>query len=256
MCGRFVSESPPDEIARYFAAEDITPSALQPSWNVAPTDDIYVVYARGGARRLDAVRWGLVPPWAKDLSVGSRMINARAESLDRNGAFKPAFARRRCLIPADGFYEWKAVPGQKKKQPMFIHRRDGEPYALAGLWETWRPRVALTTGGARSPKRSVGESLLSATIVTTNASEAMLGVHDRMPVILAPSAWDAWLDQDNTDLDALGRLLVPAPAALTVMRPVAPDVSNVRSNGPHLTDAIDANAPRGPNADGAQATLL
>ena len=257
MCGRFVSESPPDEIARYFSAVDTTDQALEPSWNVAPTDDIYAIVASGGERRLDAFRWGLVPRWAKDPAVGNRMINARAESLHRNGAFKPAFARRRCLIPATGFYEWrKAASGQKRKpQPYFIRRSDGDLYAFAGLWETWRRRAPSSEGGR---SQGAGDTLRSATIITTAPNDMLVDLHDRMPAILAPDAWDAWLDPDEDDLEALGGLLVPAPPTLTVMHPVATDVNNVRSNGRHLIDPI---APPGPafdddDDDGAQATLL
>ncbi|MEJ7583964.1 MAG: SOS response-associated peptidase [Acidimicrobiales bacterium] len=244
MCGRFVSDSPPDEIARYFSAVDATEEALAPSWNVAPTDDIYAVVLEDGARRLDAFRWGLVPRWAKDIAVGSRMINARAASLHRNCAFRPAFTHRRCLIPADGFYEWRAAPGpkQKKRQPYFIHRPDGDRYAFAGLWETWRRR-----GGDDD------RTVRSATIITTAPNTALADLHDRMPVILAHATWEAWLDQDNDDLDALGTLLVPAPAAVTVVHPVSTEVNNVRSNGRHLIERMD---PPGPAVDGAQATLL
>jgi len=249
MCGRFVSESPPDEIARYFSAVDLVDVALEPSWNVAPTDDIYVVVGDGTSRRLDAFHWGLVPHWAKDIPSGNRMINARAETLAVNGAYKPAFGRRRCLIPADGFYEWKAVPGKKKKQPFFIHRPDGDLYAFAGLWETWRRPDGAEPGVAWSDR----DILRSATIITTTANPAMAELHDRMPVILPAGTWDTWLDRGNHDLAALGELLVPAPPELTMMHPVASDVGNVRSNGAHLIDRIE---PTESNVDGAQATLL
>src|SRR3954468_23684014 len=225
MCGRFVSSSPPDELAKYFDVEAVAESVLEPSFNVAPSQDVYVVVETGGLRRLDTFHWGLVPFWAKDASTGNKMINSRPESVAEKNAYKHAFKKRRCIIPVDGFYEWKKVPGQKAKQPFFIHRPDGEPYALAGLWEEWK-------GGTG------GERLRSATIVTTTPNDAMAEIHDRMPVILPPSAWDAWLDPDNDDLDTLGKLLVPAPPSVTVLRPVSTAVSNVRNQGPQLVDEV------------------
>jgi putative SOS response-associated peptidase YedK len=142
MCGRFVSSSPPDELAKYFDVEAVAESVLEPSFNVAPSQDVYVVVETGGLRRLDTFHWGLVPFWAKDPSTGNKMINARVESIAGKSAYRRSFQKRRCIIPADGFYEWKKVPGQKAKQPYFIHRVDGEPMAFAGLWEVWRPRSA------------------------------------------------------------------------------------------------------------------
>jgi putative SOS response-associated peptidase YedK len=232
MCGRFVSSSPPDEVARYFDAEPPTEAALEPRWNVAPTDDVYVVLVDGDVRRLTPAHWGLVPFWAKSPAIGSRMINARAEGLADKNAFKGAFRSQRAIVPADGFYEWRAVPGQKKKQPYFIHRTDGEPLAFAGLWETWR-----------GPDRDRAERLRSTTIITTTANETMAPLHDRMPVILPPSAWDEWLDPTRSDLETLGRLLVPAPVGLLSLHPVDAAVGNVRNQGPHLTDPVPEADP-------------
>lgn len=235
MCGRFVSSSTPDEIAKYFDAEPPpAESALEPSWNVAPTNDVYVVTEDGGARRVAPHHWGLVPIWAKSPAAGNKMINARAETLADKNAYKHAFRKRRCIVPADGFYEWKAVPGQKRKQPYFIHRSDGEPLAFAGLWEEWR-----------GPDRSGDQRLRSTTIITTEANATMAPVHDRMPVILPPSAWAEWLAPDNHDLPSLGSLLVPAPPQLLVMHPVDPAVGNVRSRGPHLVDPVEPAAVSG-----------
>jgi putative SOS response-associated peptidase YedK len=232
MCGRFVSASPPDEIAAYFSAEEQPAEALEANWNVAPTSDVYVVLDGGGVRRVTTRHWGLVPFWAKDIKVGNRMINARAETVATSGAFKRAFAKRRCLIPADGFYEWQRLPGKKNKQPYFIHRPDDEPFAFAGLWEVWRPK-----------DDEDAEPLRSTTIITTTANEEMARIHDRMPVILPPSAWDAWLDPEHDDLEALGQLLVPAPPALTLLRPVSTDVNNVRNQGRHLIDEVPDPRP-------------
>jgi putative SOS response-associated peptidase YedK len=226
MCGRFVSASPPDEIARYFDAS--APEALlEPSYNVAPTNDVYAVLADGGVRRVDAFHWGLVPGWAKDPKVGSRMINARAETLASKNAYKPALKRRRCLIPVDGFYEWAKVPGAKRKQPYFIQRPDGERYALAGLWEVWR-------GPKDAEGNRTGDPLRSCTIITTSPNDTMAQIHDRMPVILPPSAWDEWLDPDNDDIETLGKLLVPAPPGVTRLTPISTEVNNVRNKGAEL----------------------
>jgi putative SOS response-associated peptidase YedK len=225
VCGRFVAATPPDQVAAYFGA---TPEALlEPSWNVAPTNDVYAVLEDGGVRHLDAFHWGLVPSWAKDPKIGNRMINARAETLGEKAAFKAAFKRRRCIVPADGFYEWQKVPGQKAKVPHHITRADGEPLAFAGLWEVWR-----------GPERDQ-EPLRSVTIVTTAANETMAPIHDRMPVILPESAWGSWLDREDDDLATLGKLLVPAPKALLTMHPVSTEVNNVRNKGPHLVDPVE-----------------
>lgn len=229
MCGRFVSASPADQIASYFDAE-APESLLEPSYNVAPTKDVYAVLVDGGVRKLTTLHWGLVPMWAKDLKIGNRMINARAETLAEKNAFRTALKKRRCIIPADGFYEWKAIPGQKKKQPMYIHRPDGEPYAFAGLWEVWRS------------KEDPGEVVHSCTIITNAANEKMAELHDRMPLILPPERWEQWLDPELQDLDTVGRFLVPAPPQLITFHPVSPDVNIVRNDDPHLIDEITPDA--------------
>lgn len=233
MCGRFVSATPPDQVAAYFDAE--APEALlEPSYNVAPTKDVYAVLSDGEVRHLDAFHWGLVPLWAKDMKIGSKMINARADTLAEKNAYKAAFKRRRCLIPADGFYEWRKdpdAPPKAKKQPFYIHHPDGEPYALAGLWEVWK-----------GPNKDQ-EPLRSCVIITTEPNEPMAAIHDRMPVILPRSAWDTWLDRDVDDLGLLGQLLVPAPAELTVVHPISTAVNNVRNDGPELIEEIDPDAP-------------
>lgn len=226
MCGRFVSTSPPDELAAYFGATAAPEASLEPNYNVAPTQDVLAVVEDGGERHLDAFFWGLVPSWAKDVKIGSRMINARAETLAEKSAFKKSFETRRCLVPASGFYEWKKLGGgsKPKKQPMFIARADGEPLAFAGLWSVWR-----------GPDKDQ-EPLRSLTIVTTTPNRLMASVHDRMPVILPEEHWTTWLDRDNHDLDALGRLLVPATDDLLTLTPVSTLVNNVRNNGPELLE--------------------
>lgn len=263
MCGRYVSTSPPDELAKYFGAAP--PEAmLGENYNVAPSQDVYAVVeerprrsgeedesvpestqgaadadapgAQGQAtRRLEAFHWGLVPLWAKDTKVGYRMINARAETIARKNAYRTAFKRRRCILPADGFYEWKVVGtderGKPRKQPFFIHRADGEPLAMAGVWERWM-----------GPDKDRAEALHSVAVVTTQANEFMSQIHDRMPVFLPPSAWEQWLDPDVDDTEALQRLLVPAPEGLLTAHPVDPKVGNVRNRGSELIDVYDAGA--------------
>lgn len=231
MCGRFVSTSPPDELAAYFGAEAVAEAVLEPNYNVAPTQDVLAVVEHDGARHLDAFHWGLVPSWAKDPKVGSKMINARAETLASKSAFKKPFATRRCLVPADGFYEWKKLgSGTKpKKQPMFIRRTDGEPLALAGIWSLWR-----------GPDKDQ-EPLRSLTIVTTSPNELMATIHDRMPVILPEERWGSWLDRGNDDLDALTAMLVPLPDGLLTATPVATLVNNVRNNGPELLEPAEVD---------------
>ena len=232
MCGRFVSSSSSDEIATYFGADEVSESVLDPNYNVAPTRDVYAVLESGSVRRVEPLHWGLVPRWAKDVKIGNRMINARGETVAEKNSFKSAFRKRRCIIPADGFYEWTVQPGQDKKQPWFIHRTDDEPLAFAGLWEVWR-----------GPDRDSEEALHSCTIITTEANDTMAEIHHRMPVILPPSQWDTWLDQEQDDLDALGRLLVPAPNELLAMHPVSTEVNNARNRGAQLIDPVDLPEP-------------
>ncbi len=253
MCGRFVSSSSAEDIARYFDVDDVSEQALahQPNYNTAPTSDVFTVYSDGSARRLDTFRWGLVPKWAKDLRVGSRMINARVESVADKPAFRSAFRRRRCILPADGFFEWNRPSGATRKQPWHIHRPDGEPYAFAGLWEQWRgilPRAGREEGdgvSADAPGSDSGEdevTVRSVTILTGPANARMSELHDRMPVILPTREWDTWLDPDLQDPVALGRLLVPAPPELIEFQPVSHEVNNVRNKGPQLIEAVDLPA--------------
>ncbi|MEY2591472.1 MAG: hypothetical protein QOJ67_3456 [Acidimicrobiaceae bacterium] len=226
MCGRYTSTTPPADLGAYFDVDEVVVEDLGPRFNVAPTDEVYAVATTtGGTRRLGAFRWGLVPFWAKDPSVGSRMINARAESILDKPAFRRPLERKRCIVPADGFYEWEAIDGQKAKQPWYVRRADGDALAFAGLWESWRP-----------VKGSDDGRIVSCTIITTDANDAVRPIHDRMPVVLPPSAWAGWLDPANADVDDLRRLLVPAPSELFELRPVGSAVSNVRNDGPHLLD--------------------
>lgn len=234
MCGRYVSSSTPDAIAEYFGAV-VDTEPLNPSFNVAPTNDVYGIVGRpDDAPRLEAFHWGLVPVWAKDTKIASKMINARAETLAEKPSYKGLFAKHRCIVPMDGFYEWKAtdgapVKGKVPKQPMFIHSADGNPLAVAGLWTAWRDKAL----GPDAPW------LHSLTVITTSANATMSPVHDRMPVLLSPDDWATWLDPDNRDVETLGHLLAPAPDDVLVMHPVSTEVNNVRNKGDHLADPID-----------------
>lgn len=238
MCGRFVSSSPPDKVAAYFDVGSVAEQLLDrgPNFNTAPTTDVMVVRDDGTTRRLDAFRWGLVPSWAKDMKIGARMINARAETVATKPAFRSALAKRRCIIPADGFYEWTTQPGSKKKQPYYIHRPDGEPYAFAGLWEVWKgPKGGAQEGTEADPLRSCA-------IITTSANEPMSELHDRMPVMLPRSAWAQWLSPDEHDTELLGKLLVPAPSELITFHAVSTEVNSARNKGEQLVDEVDPSA--------------
>ena len=239
MCGRYVSATPPDQLARYFGAESVVEARKSSdseefvgNFNVAPTQGVFTVYETQGERWLDRFHWGLVPFWAKDPKIGSRMINARAETIAEKNSFKRPFAKKRCIIPADGFYEWKRVEGQKRKQPMYLTTIDESPFAFAGLWEVWKDSNTLDQDGEPL-------ELYSCTIITGEPNEKVADVHDRMPVMLPPDAWDTWLDRDNHDVDALQELLVPAPAELIQLRMVSTDVNNVRNNNPSLIDEAE-----------------
>ena len=230
MCGRYTSRTPAAELASYFGVDEVVAPDLGARYNVAPTDETYAVAESSDGRRLGTFRWGLVPFWAKDVKVGAKMINARAEGLLDKPAFRRPFERRRCIIPADGFYEWERTAA-KKKQPWYITRADGKPMAFAGLWESWRPVKGSDEGKVRS-----------CVIITGEPNEVVARLHDRMPVMLPPEAWDAWLDPDNDDLVSLQGLLVPAPSELLELVPVSTAVNTVTNDGPELIEPIDPDA--------------
>jgi putative SOS response-associated peptidase YedK len=236
MCGRYVSVSSPTILAERFHVEEVRVTDEPANYNVTPRAEVPVVAESRGTRTLDRVRWGLVPSWAKDLSIGDRLINARAETVATSNAYKRAFARRRCIIPADGFYEWErrtsAATGKKVKQPWFFRRRDGEPLAFAGLWEIWHdPSV-----GDDAPR------IRSCVIITTDANDVVAKIHDRMPVVLPESAWDLWLSGENHDVDALSRLLVPAPDADIEAWPVSTLVNKPDNNSPENVQPISLDS--------------
>ncbi len=234
MCGRFVSSSQPDEIAKYFGADVVGETLLAPNHNTAPTSQVLVVRDRREpdapettSRTLELLYWGLIPIWAKDRKIGAKMINARSETLAEKNSFKRSYAKKRCILPVDGFYEWEPIEGQKAKQPWFIYRPDGEPFAFAGLWETWR-----------GPDRDGSETVHSCTIITGPPNDKMAEIHHRMPAILPPDAWDLWLDPDVRDIEQVAPLLKPAPSELIAMHRVSADVNNARNKGEHLMAAI------------------
>ena len=247
MCGRYASFREAQDLADAFAAPDVADDArlLPPSWNVAPTDPVRIVVEREGERdddvqrSLRVARWGLVLGWAKDPSVGSRMINARVETLAIKPAFRKALLTRRCIVPAEGYYEWQEVErgGKPAKQPFWIHAADGSPLAFAGLYEFWR-----------DPDRADDDPLrwlVTMTIVTGGAGteDPALGpIHDRRPVVLDPAGWDAWLDPLTRDADAVLPLL-DARSPRLVPTPVSPAVGSVRNNGPELIEAAVQPTP-------------
>lgn len=218
MCGRYTLKTPVDTLQREFELVGELPE-LTGRFNIAPTQEVPVVIEAGG-RHLELVRWGLVPFWADDLKIGSRMINARAETVPAKPAFRKAYERRRCLVLADGFYEWKKGP--KGKIPMYIHRRSGAPFAFAGLWEEW--------------KKGAGAPVRSCTIVTTQANELLAPIHDRMPVILAPENYAAWLDPATKAGPELEKLLAPPPVGDFEAYPVSPLVNAAGNDRPECIE--------------------
>ena len=218
MCGRFTLTAEPGVVARRFGAPPAQGGGTSPRYNVAPTQTVVTV-TDDGTRHLEQMRWGLVPAWAKDPSIGSKLINARAETLADKPAFRHALKRRRCLIPADGFYEWAATGGGPKR-PLRVTLTTGEPFAFAGLWAEWTP-----------PE---GEPLRTCTIVTCEPNELMARYHHRMPVILSPEAEARWLDPRVEDPAVLLPLLVPYPADVMTAYPVSPLVNSPANEGPQL----------------------
>jgi len=226
MCGRFAFFSAREALVRMFELPPDTPD-VEPHYNIAPTQYVAAVRInREGARKLSMLYWGLVPSWAKEKSIGARMINARAETLRDKPAFRKAYERRRCLVPADGYYEWQRSGA--RKQPWFIGLASGEPFAMAGLWEGWRDPAD-------------GEWLRSCSIVTTTPAQSIAHLHDRMPVILPPSAYAAWLDPANEDLDGLDAMLVPPPSAEIAARTVSSRVNSARVDEPSLIEPTTIN---------------
>jgi len=215
MCGRFTLTIDINRVARAF---NVAPTLqTTPRYNVAPTQEVVTVM-RNGAAHLELLRWGLIPSWAKEESIGAKMINARAETLAEKPSFKRLLRNKRCLVVADGFYEWKQEHGGKV--PMYITMKDHEPFAFAGLWDTW--------------KNPEGELIRTCTIITTNPNDVVLPIHNRMPAILTPEAREEWLDPGLQDDNVLLHLLSPYPADAMMARPVSRLVNNPRNDSPEL----------------------
>jgi putative SOS response-associated peptidase YedK len=266
MCGRFVSARKRLELLEEFAVErDRVGEDRAPDYNVAPTKRIYAVLehaqkadpsAESGemaagedkpARELRLLRWGLVPSWAKDSSGGARLINARAETVAAKPAFRSAFKRRRCLIPADGYYEWQAATdeaGKKVKQPFYIYPADGGILSFAGIYELWRDGSV--------PPEDEDAWLWTASIITTDAPDEIGKIHDRTPLMIARDSWDDWLDPANNDKGLLMAMMLPATSSSAgglTSRPVSTAVNSVRNNGPDLIEPLPPGAPPGGPAD-------
>lgn len=252
MCGRYGASWGVDDLVAEFdlALVDVpVEERLEPDYNVAPTKRVYGVVTRRGrdepddaepTRRLVTLQWGLVPSWAKDPKVGSRMINARVETVAEKSAFRQAFAKRRCLLPADGYYEWYAprVGGAQAggKQPFYIRRRDSGTLAMAGLYEFWLDKA--------KERDDPTAWLRTCTVITTTASDAIGEIHDRQPMFVEPGGWAAWLDPGEQDADRLRDLLVPSPGSGLEAYPVSTAVNNHRNNGPELIVPLAAAEPQ------------
>jgi putative SOS response-associated peptidase YedK len=217
MCGRFVQAQSPRSYADHFGAGLAVEESLDPSWNVAPTDRVYAVADHEGNRALETFRWGLIPWYADSPKVAAKHINARAETVASKPAFKDSFARRRCIIPADGFYEWERLESGGKL-PHYIRSADGSPLALAGLWGSWR-----------DPD---GERITTCTIITTKPNDLVERLHDRMPVVLSRESWDRWLDPEFGDEEGLRSLLVPPSSEGMTQHAVSTLVNDVKNNYP------------------------
>lgn len=215
MCGRFTLTIDINRVARAFNVAPTLQTTAR--YNVAPTQEVVTVM-RNGAAHLELLRWGLIPSWAKEESIGSKMINARAETLAEKPSFKRLLRGKRCLVVADGFYEWKQEHGGKV--PMYITMKDHEPFAFAGLWDTW--------------KNPEGELIRTCTIITTNPNDVVLPIHNRMPAILTPEAREEWLDPGLQDDNVLLHLLSPYPSEAMMARPVSRLVNNPRNDSPEL----------------------
>jgi putative SOS response-associated peptidase YedK len=253
MCGRYASSRRPEDLVEEFEIDKVeVAEPLPPDFNVAPTKQVYAVVQRPAdrehkqgpsERQLRTLRWGLVPFWAKSPSVGNKMINARMETVHEKPAYRRPFASRRCLLPADGYFEWyateqKTSAGKPLKQPFFIHPADGAVLAMAGLYEVWRD----PTRDDDDPQRF----LWSCTVITTSAEDSVGHIHDRMPLMVERERWARWLDPAVDDPDTLKQLLVPAAPGRLEAYPVSTAVNSVRNNGPELLDPLEAEPSRQP----------
>lgn len=223
MCGRYQSVSNPAKLAEHFAVTDIRVDDHRPRWNVAPTTDVLAIIDHDRSRRLGTLRWGFVPVWAKQLGGRGQPINARLETVATNRMFASSFQRRRCLLPADGFYEWQDRAEGRRKQPFHIADPDGAPLAFAGVWTSWR-------ASEDQPP------IASAAIITTAARGVMADIHERMPLILPPGLWDVWLDDDDDAAPHLVDTVTALEPPALVATPISTRINNVRNNGPELLE--------------------
>lgn len=231
VCGRYVSVSSPEQLAERFEIDEVRTESLGPRYNVAPTLPVYAVIEHDGNRRLGALRWGFVPPWSKGPRRGPSPINARLESVGESRMFATAFARRRCLLPADGFYEWRDRGAGRPKQPYHLRRPDDEPLAFAGIWTAWRDPDA--------PERD--DPLFSCAIVTTAAGGELARIHERTPLILPQRLWSEWLRADPDGAPHLRDTVAALGPPPLVAEPVSTRVNDVRNEGPELLERGEAN---------------
>lgn len=226
MCGRFTNRAKPEQIEKEFKVGAKNPNLYEPRYNIAPTQMISAVLQEKSNRILTQLKWGLVPSWSKDASIGSRMINARAETLAEKPSFREAFARRRCIIPASGFYEWQKT-NSGAKQPFYFYLKDREVFGFAGLWESWLDR-------------ETGEELETCTIITTEANEAVEPVHERMPVILKAENYEEWLDAKEKNTERLQKFLLPYPGEEMSAHEVSRSVNIPDTDSPELIKPLNS----------------
>lgn len=224
MCGRFARKSDPRRLAKEFKVAEAPEAG--PSYNVAPTHNILAVRQGGDGREMTFLKWGLVPSWAKDTSIGAKLINARSETVEEKPSFRDAFRRRRCIVPADGFYEWKREGD--RKQPYFFKFIDERPFGFAGLWDRWEGEG--------------GQVVNSCTILTTEANGVLRPVHDRMPVILHPEDYETWLEAGERERTLLRELLRPYPGEEMTSYPVSPAINSTKGRGPELIAEAPLNS--------------
>lgn len=243
MCGRYASSRRPEDLIEEFEIDEAQVSeSLLPDFNVAPTKQVYAVLERPPKverptqRQLRVLTWGLVPSWAKEPSIGNKMINARVETVAQKPAYRKAFAARRCILPADGYYEWYTSPDRPgtKKQPFFIRREDRGVLAMAGLYEIWRD----PTRSDDAPDRF----RWTCTVLTTTAKDDLGRIHDRMPLLVESELYDEWLDPSVAATDDLAQRLIPAVPGRLTAYPVSMAVNNVKNNGPELVEPLGAEA--------------
>ena len=239
MCGRYASTTSASDLAAAFAAVDATDGGVRPDYNVAPTRQVPTVLIRGDndepsheQRLLRLMKWGLIPSWAKTASIGSKMINARSETLAEKPSYKRAFAKRRCLIPADGYYEWTTLD-DGSKQPFFHRPADGSLFVMAGLYEIWKDPA----------DEDPDARIWSCTVITTTAADDVGHIHDRSPMVLDRDDWETWLDPGFNDLERLAALMKPAVAGKLEIWPVSKEVNSVKNNKPELLEPVQGENP-------------